>query len=92
MLFKQSQQYSFDLEEALQYYIQIDTDLALKLLAELAGMESHLSDFPEASPLTSEPPIRKFLLREFPYRIRYAVEGESIILLTMENMSMNHSL
>lgn len=87
MVFRLSYQYCHDLEVAICHYDAIDHDLAKAFFSELEGMEKHLTDFPEAAPLTSEPPIRKFLLKQFPFRIRYVLDNDRILLLTLENMS-----
>ena len=92
MHFRQSHQFRADLEEALSYYLEIDRALASGILDELENMEVHLQDVPEASPLTSVPPIRKYLLKRFPYRVRYAHADNEIVLLTLENMSKNKPL
>ncbi len=42
--------------------------------------------------LTSEPPVRKFLLKRFPYRVRYSLAENQIILLTLEDMSKDKPL
>lgn len=55
-------------------------------------METHLALFPKAAPLTQFPPIRKFILSRFPYRVRYSFENDEIILLTLENMSQDNPL
>jgi len=89
MVFKQAQEFCYDLEETLEYYLAIDPDLASLFLDELENMQSHLATFPEGAPLTQFPPIRKFLLTRFPYRVRYSFEDNEIILLTLENMSKN---
>lgn len=86
MRFRQSHQFRVDLEEALSYYLEIDRDLAAGILDELKTMETHLADFPEASPLISVPPIRKYLLKRFPYRVRYAYSDGEILLLTLEKI------
>ena len=92
MLFRQSGQFRAELEEAVFYYANIDRDLARDLLMELKKMEMFLGDFPDASPMTSEPPIRKFLMNRFPYRIRYSRGKGVIVLLTLENMHRNRLL
>lgn len=53
-------------------------------------MMSHLETFPEACPLTSLPPVRKFLFKKFPYRVRYIFDH--VILLTLEHMHENNEL
>ncbi len=55
-------------------------------------MEAHLTTFPEAAPLTSEPPIRKFILHDFPLRIRYVHDQSEILLLTMQHMKQDKPL
>jgi hypothetical protein len=92
MEFRQSSQYSRELADILSSYAAIEFQLAQQILSELDQMESHLSSFPEASPLTSEPPIRKYILRRFPLRIRYAVWKSSILLLTIEHMKQDRFL
>jgi|GEM_PF-4857038 hypothetical protein len=92
MHFRQSHQFRTDLEDAVAYYAGIDSNLAGDILDELEAMEKHLADFPEASPMTSEPPVRKFLLKRFPYRVRYSLAKDQIILLTLENMSKDKPL
>jgi len=92
MEFNQTLLFKEDLEKALCYYLEIDRDLASGFLDEIERMEKHLSSFPLASPLTKTPPIRKFLLKRYPYRIRYSFEENEIILLSLENMKQNKSL
>ena len=89
---KQSHQFCLDLEDALRYYLTLDRDLASHFLDELEDMEAHLTDFPEASPFTSIPPIRKYILKTFPYRVRYSYKKNQVIFLTLENMSKNKPL
>ena len=86
MTFKFSAQFCLDLDEALAHYLAIDQELAAGFLDEIETMQGHLRLFPDASPLTSFPPIRKFLFKRFPFRVRYSHEGELIIFLTLENM------
>ena len=92
MTFRQSAQFFHELESAVQYYVSIDPDLASNLLKEIEEMEHHLETFPEVSPLTTTPPIRKFLLPKFPYRVRYAYIDHEIVLLTMEHTSEDKTL
>lgn len=92
MDFRQSSQYTRELAVAIAYYAEIDLDLAKQLFQELEEMETHLAAFPEAAPLTSEPPIRKFILKRFPLRIRYAVEPNHLLLLTLEHMKQDKPL
>jgi len=92
MVFKQAQQFCSDLQNALEHYLEIDSDLASAVLDELENMETHLALFPEASPLTQFPPIRKYLMKRFPYRVRYSLKGNELILLTLESMSQNKPL
>ncbi len=92
MRFRQSHQFRTDLEDTVAYYAEIDSNLAGGVLDELEAMEEHLADFPEASPMTSEPPVRKFLLKRFPYRVRYSIVEDQIIFLTLENMSKDKPL
>ena len=92
MRFKQSHQFYLDLEDALTYYLTLDLDLVSRFLDELGDMEAHLTDFPGASPFTSIPPIRKYILKTFPYRVRYSYKKNQVIFLTLENMSKNKPL
>jgi len=92
MDFRQSTQYSRELAQIIASYADTDLQLAKQLFQELEQMESHLATFPEAAPLTSEPPIRKFILKRFPLRIRYAVKQNEILLLTMEHMKQDRPL
>ncbi len=92
MVFRQAQQFCYDLENALEYYLEIEPDLASGFLKELENMETHLAIFSEGAPLTQFPPIRKYLMKRFPYRVRYSFEDNEITLLTLENMSQNKPL
>ena len=92
MRFRLSHQFRTDLEDTVGYYARIDSNLARDILDELEEMEGNLADFPEASPMTSEPPVRKFLLKRFPYRVRYSIVEDQIIFLTLENMSKDKPL
>lgn len=92
MEFKEHDEFRKDLSAAIKYYSEIDQELVKDFIRELRRMKSHLTTFPEAAPLTSEPPIRKFLLQRFPYRVRYVLHRDSILLLTLEHMSEDKPL
>ena len=92
MEFKEHEEFRKDLSAAIQYYSDVDLELVKDFIRELRRMKIHLTTFPEAAPLTSEPPIRKFILHRFPYRVRYVLHGESILLLTLEHMSEDKPL
>jgi ParE toxin of type II toxin-antitoxin system, parDE len=92
MEFKEHDEFRRDLSSAIKYYSDADQELVKDFIRELRGMKIHLTTFPEAAPLTSEPPIRKFLLQRFPYRIRYVLHEDHILLLTLEHMSEDKPL
>lgn len=74
MDFRQSSQYARELTHIIGYYAEVDFQSAKRFFQALERMEFHLKIFPEAAPLTLEPPIRKFILKNFPIRIRYSIE------------------
>lgn len=92
MEFRQSSQYSRELADIIAYYAGSDLRLTQQLFQELTRRESHLATFPDAAPLTSAPPVRKFILKRFPLRIRYAVLQNEILLLTLEHMNQDKPL
>jgi|AntRauTorckE6833_2_1112554.scaffolds.fasta_scaffold69698_2 hypothetical protein len=92
MDFRQSARYAEELAEIIAYYTGIDSDLGIRVFQEPLKMESYLASFPEAAPLTSAPPIRKFILPDFPLRIRYIHQPSEILLLTLDYMKQDKPL
>lgn len=92
MVFKAEKKFISARDSAVEHYLAIDASLARDFLNELDRMVSHLEIFPEACPLTYISPVRKYLLKKFPYRVRYLFKGDRIILLTMEHMHDDHEL
>lgn len=90
--FKEHAAFRRDLERAVEFYRVVDLKVLRLLIGELRAMKNHLADFPEAAPLTSEPPIRKHILKRYPYRVRYVYEKGNILLLTFEHMSRDNPL
>ena len=92
MKFREHDEFRNDLASVLEYYSVADQELVRDFIRELRRMKTHLTTFAEAAPFTSEPPIRKFILQRFPYRVRYILHGDSILLLTLEHMSEDKPL
>jgi hypothetical protein len=92
MEFREHEEFRKDLSAAIKYYSDVDQELVKGFIRELRRMKNHLTTFPEAAPLTSESPIRKFLLQRFPYRVRYVLHEDHILLLTLEHMSEDKPL
>jgi hypothetical protein len=92
MVFKEHYEFQKDLSSAIKYYSDVDQELVKGFIRELRRMKIHLTAFPEAALLTSESPIRKFLLQRFPYRVRYVLHEDHILLLTLEHMSEDKPL
>jgi hypothetical protein len=92
MIFRQSSQYAQELASVIGYYAEIDLSLTKRLFNRLLEMEAHLTVFPEAAPMASAPPVRKFIIQDFPIRIRYTITPSEIILLTLEHMKQDKPL
>lgn len=92
MTFKPSATYQRNLRNILDYYTFVDPKLGKRILDHLDRMKTHLTGFPEACPLTSAPPVRKFLLPKFPIRIRYVYENDTIFLISAEHTKQDKPL
>ena len=92
MTFKPSATYQRNLRNILDYYTSVDPKLGERILDPLDRMKTHLTGFPEACPLTSAPPVRKFLLPKFPIRIRYVYEKDTIFLISAEHTKQDKPL
>ena len=64
-----------DVDEALAWYDEQTAGLAQQLLAELDAVFARISENPAQFAFVKEP-IRRALLRRFPYSVYYLVDGE----------------
>ena len=92
MEFKEHDEFRKDLSAAIKYFSDVDQELVKDFIRELRRMKNNLSTFPEAAPLTSEPPIRKLILNRFSYSARYVIHQDFILLLTLGHMSEDKPL
>lgn len=92
MTFKPSATFQRNLRNILDYYTSVDPKLGKRILDLLDQMKTHLTSFPDACPLTSTPPVRKFLLPKFPIRIRYLHEENTIFLISAEHTRQDKPL
>jgi plasmid stabilization system protein ParE len=66
-----------ELAEATAYLADRSTRAAERFLADVAGAQELLLQFPHAGPPLRNN-LRRILLRIFPYQLIYRVEGEEI--------------
>ena len=71
-----------ELREARDYYNNIDTDLAVRMIEEHAVALRYIAGFPKAgAPLFDS--YRHVVLPHFPYLIAYAVTSRSVNVLAV---------
>lgn len=94
MVFNDTPHFAKALELTVEHYYTIDSEYGINFVREYDRMRSHLQTFPEACPLSSTPPIRKFIFKQFPYRVRYIYDHElnMITLLSLQHMSTDNVL
>lgn len=46
-----------------------------------------LADFPEAGPLTDDPPARELTIRAYPYKVYYEISGAYVWILHIRHTS-----
>lgn len=73
------------LTEILDYYSEIDPDLASAFLDRLRELSERLGRNPGIYPHFSDSRFRKALLHQFPYLIRYEIKSEHILFLTLRH-------
>jgi plasmid stabilization system protein ParE len=69
-----------DVEGAVLYYFARGPQLAFRLLAELDVAFDRIRENPRQFAFVEEP-VRRVLLRRFPYSIYYVVEDETVSIL-----------
>lgn len=72
-----------EIEEAAQYYANIDSKLAAALLRELRRMLAQISSFPQGCPTLSVGTFRQCRLKKFPYVVIYEVRSTDVLVVAM---------
>lgn len=76
---------SVELEQAQDYYAEIDPDLAIRLLAEHDTAIAYIRSFPEAGPWLFRP-YRHVVLPSFPYMIVFRHRDGAVRVLAIMHL------
>ena len=74
-----------ELNEAASYYEGQKAGLGARFLAEVDRCIELLVEYPEAGPVILGP-VRRLLVRRFPYGVRYTVKPEGVRILAVMNL------
>lgn len=76
-----------DLLEIADYIRQFNPAAALKVRDDIRRAIAMLERFPHSGPRTNVPPVRKAVVRRYPYIIYYEVEVDrrEIVILTIQH-------
>ena len=74
-----------ELLEAVEYYERQNATLGGELLLELEHVISMLRHSPELG-AKLDARVRRVLLRRFPYRVVYTVEGEELVVVAFAHL------
>jgi plasmid stabilization system protein ParE len=66
---------AYDIEDIINYYVNINPELATAFLDRLEEAKKYIIDFPEAFQIKYKN-VRTVLLEQFPYHIHYIVDEE----------------
>jgi plasmid stabilization system protein ParE len=74
----------YDILEIVEYYKEINTDLAVKFLDQLEETKKYIFDFPESFQIRYNK-VRTILIENFPYHIHYLIDNNNnqIIILAI---------
>lgn len=74
----------YDILEIVEYYKEINTDLAVKFLDQLEETKKYIFDFPESFQIRYHK-VRTILIENFPYHIHYLIDdsNKQIIILAI---------
>lgn len=68
-----------DIASAIEWYLEIEKDLATRFLEELNLGFKALLTFPEAYPVVYLD-MHMYLLKGFPYKVLYVINGDEIVI------------
>jgi plasmid stabilization system protein ParE len=74
----------YDILEIVDYYKEINTELAVKFLDQLEETKKYILDFPESFQIRYNK-ARTILIENFPYHIHYLIDNnkKQIIILAI---------
>lgn len=75
---------TYDIEDIVDYYVSINSELAIAFLDRVEEAKKYISDFPEAFQIKYKN-VRTVLLEQFPYHIHYIVDDakKQIVVLAV---------
>ena len=77
-----------DIASAIEWYLEISKDLAIRFNQELDEIFSKLLAFPEAYPIVFLD-MRMYLMKTYPYKILYVIDGSEIIIHAVVHHKMH---
>lgn len=73
-----------DIDNAVEWYVDIRTDIARQFLAELKAVKKYISKNPEKIQIRYNN-VRVAFLKNFPYGVHYTFDNSSIIIVAVFN-------
>lgn len=74
-----------ELNEAIEYYEDIEPGLGYDLSVEIYSAIQRAMAYPRAWPFLDDE-IRRALVRRFPYGVLYSVEGDALLIVAIMNL------
>jgi len=77
-----------DIDNAVKWYVDIDTKIAKQFLAELKAVKKYISEYPETIQVRYKN-IRVAYLKKFPFGVHYKFENKIITIVAVFNTSVD---
>ena len=77
-----------DIDNAVKWYVDIDTKIAKQFLAELKAVKKYISEYPETIQIRYKK-IRVAYLKKFPFGVHYQFEDKTITIVAVFNTSVD---
>jgi len=74
-----------ELDAAIEYYEGCKSGLGLDFAAEVLAALRTIMDHPKAWPVLGDP-LRRCLLRRFPYGVIYSEQGSQVLILAVMHL------